>query len=124
MFKHVFVPNGSPISLEAVRRAASMAKETGTRVSALYVKTPAPPHYWSHVIWTNLPEPGSYDDFSEKEAQQALAAVEEIFGEAGIACTTLTRTSEHVYQAILEVVAEQGCDLIFMACMAGEGSRR
>ena len=122
MFKHVLVPtDGSPISLEAVRRAASMAKETGARVSALYVKTPAPPHYWSHVIWTNLPEPGSYDDFSEKEAQQALAAVEEIFGEAGIACTTLTRTSEHVYQAILEVAAEQGCDLIFMASHGRRG---
>ena len=122
MFKHILLPtDGSPLSEESARRVALLAKENGARVTALYVKTPAPPHYWSHVIWANLPDPNSYDEFSEKEAQQALSAAEAICQEAGLGCAKLTRTSEHIYQAIIDVAKEQGCDLIFMASHGRRG---
>ena len=122
MFKHILLPtDGSPLSEESARRVALLAKENGARVTALYVKTPAPPHYWSHVIWANLPDPNSYDEFSEKEAQQALAAAETICQEAGLGCAKLTRTNEHIYQSIIDVATEQGCDLIFMASHGRRG---
>ena len=122
MFKHILLPtDGSPLSEESARRVALLAKENGARVTALYVKTPAPPHYWSHVIWANLPDPNSYDEFSEKEAQLALSAAATICQEAGLGCAKLTRTSEHIYQAIIDVATEQGCDLIFMASHGRRG---
>ena len=122
MFKHILVPtDGSQFSQEAARRAASMAKENGARVTALYVKTPAPPHYWSHVLWTNLPDPASYDDFSEKESQEALATIDGICLESGVNCTKVTRTNEHIYQAIIDAATEHTCDLIFMASHGRRG---
>jgi nucleotide-binding universal stress UspA family protein len=122
MFKHVLVPtDGSLFSRDAVRKAVSIAKENGAKVSALYVKLPPPAHYWSHVIWVNLPEPSAFEDFSEKEAQEALGFVEGLCRDEGVECNKISVTHEHVYQAIIDEAAKNNCDLIFMASHGRRG---
>ena len=55
MFKHILLPtDGSQLSYESANRVALLAKGNGARVTALYVKTPAPPHYWSHVCVASM----------------------------------------------------------------------
>ena len=116
MFKHILVPtDGSLFSRDAVRKAVSVAKENGAKISALYVKLPPPAHYWSHVIWVNLPEPSAFEEFSEKEAQEALDFVTGICQEAGVECTKTSLTHEHIYQAIIDEATKSNCNLIFMA---------
>lgn len=122
MFKHILVPtDGSQFSRDAVRKAVTLAKENGAKVSALYVKLPPPAHYWSHVIWVNLPEPSVFEEFAEKEAQEALEVVEGACREAGVECNKLSVTNEHVYQAIIDEATAGECDLIFMASHGRRG---
>ncbi len=122
MFKHILVPtDGSLFSRDAVRKAVSVAKENGAKISALYVKLPPPAHYWSHVIWVNLPEPSAFEEFSEKEAQEALDFVTGICQEAGVECTKTSLTHEHIYQAIIDEATKNNCDLIFMASHGRRG---
>lgn len=122
MFKHILVPtDGSLFSRDAVRKAVSVAKDNGAKISALYVKLPPPAHYWSHVIWVNLPEPSAFEEFSEKEAQEALDFVTGICQEEGVECTKTSVTHEHIYQAIIDQAAKDNCDLIFMASHGRRG---
>ena len=122
MFKHILVPtDGSLFSRDAVRKAVSVAKENGAKISALYVKLPPPAHYWSHVIWVNLPEPSAYEEFAEKEAQEALDFVGEICRESGVECNKISMTHEHIYQAIIDEASKNNCDLIFMASHGRRG---
>ena len=122
MFKHILVPtDGSQLSQDAVRKAVTLAKENGAKVTTLYVKLPAPAHYWSHVIWVNLPEPSVFEEFAEKEAQEALAFVEGLCREHGVECSKFSVTNEHVYQAIIDEATKNSCDLIFMASHGRRG---
>ena len=122
MFKHLLVPtDGSLFSRDTVRKAVSLAKENGAKISALYVKLPPPAHYWSHVIWVNLPEPSAFEEFSEKEAQEALDFVDGICKESGVECNKISVTNEHVYQAIIDEATKNNCDLIFMASHGRRG---
>ena len=122
MFKRILVPtDGSLFSRDAVRKAVSVAKENGAKISALYVKLPPPAHYWSHVIWVNLPEPSAFEEFAEKEAQEALAFVEGLCREHGVECSKFSVTNEHVYQAIIDEATKNSCDLIFMASHGRRG---
>lgn len=122
MFKHILVPtDGSLFSRDAVRKAVSVAKENGAKISALYVKLPPPAHYWSHVIWVNLPEPTAFEEFAEKEAQEALDFVGDICQENGVECNRISVTHEHIYQAIIDQAAKDNCDLIFMASHGRRG---
>ena len=122
MFKHILVPtDGSQLSQDAVSKAVTLAKENGAKVTALYVKLPPPAHYWSHVIWVNLPEPSAFEEFSEKEAQAALAMVESACREQGVECSKFSVTNEHVYQAIIDEATKNSCDLIFMASHGRRG---
>ena len=122
MFKHILVPtDGSLFSRDAVRKAVSLAKENGAKISALYVKLPPPAHYWSHVIWVNLPEPSAFEEFSEKEAQEALEFVDGLCKEAGVECNKISLTNEHIYQGIIDEATKNSCDLIFMASHGRRG---
>lgn len=122
MFKHILVPtDGSQLSQDAVRKAVTLAKENRAKVTTMYVKLPAPAHYWSHVIWVNLPEPSVFEEFAEKEAQEALAFVEGVCREQGVECSKSSVTNEHVYQAIIDEATKNNCDLIFMASHGRRG---
>lgn len=51
MFKHILVPtDGSQLSQETAKKAVSLAKETGARITAFYAKREASEIYWDKRI--------------------------------------------------------------------------
>jgi nucleotide-binding universal stress UspA family protein len=122
MFKHILVPtDGSPLSQDAVRRVIPIAKENGARITALYVKAPATEYSWAKGAWVHLPDPTQVDEHAEREAQGILGFVEDLCQKAGVVCTKITRTSNAVYEAIIEAATQSECDLIFMASHGRRG---
>ena len=69
----------------------------------------------------NLPDPSQVDEHAEGEAQGILGFVEDLCQKAGVVCTKITRTSNAVYEAIIEVATQNECDLIFMASHGRRG---
>ena len=122
MFKKILVPtDGSPLSQDTARRAVSFAREAGAYITALYVKHHTPEYYWGKGAWVHLPEATRIEEFAEQEAQNILKAVEDLCNEAGVACGTMTITSDVVYEAIIDAAARCDCDLIFMASHGRRG---
>ena len=107
---------------DAVRKTVSVAKENGAKISALYVKLPPPAHYWSHVIWVNLPEPSAFEEFSEKEAQEARFRHRYL---PGSGCRKwhqdLSDARAYLPVAIIDEATKSNCDLIFMASHGRRG---
>jgi nucleotide-binding universal stress UspA family protein len=121
MYKHILVPtDGSEFSQAAVRQAVSFAKGIGARVTAFYVKAPHPVHYYVEGMEFSFPSPNKYDELDEQEAQRILGFVDGLCQEAGVACKTLTLTSDSVHDAVISAAGREGCDLI---CMASHGRR-
>ena len=121
MFKHILVPtDGSQLSQDAVRRAVSFAKEAEAHITAFYAKPEHPVSHYAEGLRFELP-PSNLDEFADKQAKTILAAVEHLCQEVGVGCTTVTRTTNVVYKAIIEVATENHCDLIFMASHGRRG---
>lgn len=121
MFKHILVPtDGSQFSQDAVRRAVSFARESGSHITAFYAIRPPVPHYYGGVE-IPCPPPEALLELEEKEAQAILGFVVNLCQEAGVNCSKLILTSSVVYEAIIEAATQCGCDLIFMASHGRSG---
>lgn len=121
MFKHILVPtDGSPFSRNAVAQAAALAKETGARITVLYVKRPYLTPCYGDPLAIEWPLPSELAEIAEKEARAILGAAEKCCSEVGINCTSLAIDSDVVYEAILKAATANECDLI---CMASHGRR-
>ena len=122
MFKHILVPtDGTQFSLDTVRRAVSFAKEAGAQVTLLNVKRHAEELHWGKGMWVHLPSPETIEEFAEQEAQVVLAEAEKLCMEADVECSKVSRTYDAIYEGIIEVAKECGCDLIFMASHGRRG---
>lgn len=122
MFKHILVPtDGSKFSQDNARRAVSFAKEAGARITAFYAKQEPSEIYWDKAAWINLPPPEKLDEAAEKEAQQILGFIEKLCNEVGVECSTLSLTSDTVYEGIISAATRCDCDLIFMASHGRRG---
>ena len=62
-----------------------------------------------------------YKRHIEASAAKALAGVAAAAQSAGVPCETRHVEHEHVYQAIIETAASNGCDLILMASHGRRG---
>jgi nucleotide-binding universal stress UspA family protein len=122
MFKHILVPtDGTQFSQDAVRRAVSFAKDTGASITAFYAQRgfPDPARYAGSEISYLHPWEGEANE--EKRVAEILGFVESLCQEAGVKCDKLTRTSDIIYEAIIEAANSSGCDLIFMASHGRRG---
>lgn len=120
VFKNILLPtDGSALADEAVYKGIIIAKNLGAKVIGLHViPRPVPGDIWD--VWT----PDDSEDanrfrtkFREKiesVSHQYLAAIEKKAAEAGVACETVSVYADSVYEAILNVAGEKGCDLIVM----------
>lgn len=122
MFKHILVPSdGSEFSQNAVRKAVDFAKEIGARITAFYAK-PAPPiPYYGEGIGANWQMPESYNKLVDRQAQEILDFTATLCRQAGVACATLSLTSDVAHEAIIDAATQSGCDLIFMASHGRRG---
>lgn len=122
MFKNILVPtDGSALSQENARRAVGFAKETGARITAFFAKPGYPVTYYGEGALIDPTSPEKFAELAEQQARENLGFVEELASEAGVACQTLSLTSDVPYEAIIEAATRSGCDLIFMASHGRRG---
>lgn len=122
MFRHILVPtDGSDLSLETAKRAVSFAKEAGARITAFFAKPEFPVTYFGEGALIDPTTPERFAEMAEQQAQSYLQQVEKLAKDAGVACGTVSVTSDIPYEAIIDAATAAGCDLIFMASHGRRG---
>lgn len=118
MYRHILVPtDGTPLSAAAVKKAVSLAKSVGAKVTALTVVHRLP------VLGLG----GSYaymDEFwrdAHAEADRRLGEAEEAAKRDGVPCDVVKVEDRQPYEAIIEAAEARGCDLIVMASHGRRG---
>ena len=122
MFKHILVPtDGSRFSLQTAERAISFAREAGAKITIFHAKSEFPISFLGEGGLIDPFTPESFAEMAEQQARAYLKEIEEKCQEAGVACDSLTQTSNSPYQAIIDAANNAGCDLIFMASHGRRG---
>ena len=122
MFKHILVPtDGSELSQATARRAVSFASEAGAKVTVFFAKPEYPIAYFGEGALIDPTTPEKFAEMADNQATQYLGEVLVMCAEAGVACDTITATSDVPYEAIIEAAEKSGCDLIFMASHGRRG---
>jgi nucleotide-binding universal stress UspA family protein len=122
MFKHILVPtDGSVLSADTVKKAVDFARETGARITFFYAKPDYPVAFYGEGALIDPTTPEKFAEMAEKQAKELLSAAQGIAAGAGVACDTLSATSDVPYEAIINAATENGCDLIFMASHGRRG---
>ena len=122
MFKHILVPtDGSQLSTETVKRAVSFAREAGARVTFFYAKPDYPIAFYGEGALIDPTTPEKFSELATQQATEILAACTRESESAGVACASLSITSDIPYEAIIEGARQTGCDLIFMASHGRRG---
>jgi nucleotide-binding universal stress UspA family protein len=114
MFKHLLLPtDGSPASEKAVLEGLRLARAFRARVTGVHVV----PEFHILTYRIDMLE-DTRDEFladCRRQAEKFLAFIDKSAREEGVLCDTLTRVSDHPYEAIVDLAQHQGCDLIVMA---------
>jgi nucleotide-binding universal stress UspA family protein len=106
MFTRILVGyDGSKGGKAALRRAAVLAKEFGSELTALWVREPLP-------RYTDLPgEPEGEAEAADEYFQERQKEVAEAAAQHGIKIACETRRG-HPAKMLVQAAADQGCDLI------------
>ncbi len=119
MFNHILVPvDGSEASMQAVFKAAALAKAFGSRVSALYVMDPYP---FTGVGADFAYGQSQYLDAATAEANLALDSVKRVMQEAGIPVDASVCEGHAVHEGVLRTLESTGADLIVMGSHGRRG---
>lgn len=122
MFKHFLVPtDGSQLSLDAVKRAVTMAKEMGAKITFLFAKPDYPVAFYGEGALIDPTTPEKFAEMADRQAAAILAQADAIARDAGVVSSGVGRVSDVPYQAIIDAAADAGCDLIFMASHGRRG---
>ncbi len=120
MFKHILVPtDGSPLSRMAIKASVALAKETGARVTGLYVMPAFHVLSYNTEMLEDTAEQFAID--SVRHANDYLAVIEADAKEAGVPFGAMRTTSDHPFEAIIAAAREMDCDLISMASHGRKG---
>jgi nucleotide-binding universal stress UspA family protein len=123
MYKHILVAtDGSELSGKAINTAAKLAKLCGARLTGVYVIEPyvPPPVYGEGSATLTLPLE-RYKEIAEKEAKEALAAVQVEAENEGVPFSTEMVTDTDPWQGIVNAAGSKKCDLIVMASHGRRG---
>lgn len=122
MFKHILVPtDGSPLSVDTVKRALAFAKEAGAKVTFFFARPDYPVAFYGEGALIDPTTPEKFAEMAEGQAQEILGRAEALAREAGVPCATVSNVSDVPYQAIIDAASDAGCDLIFMASHGRRG---
>jgi nucleotide-binding universal stress UspA family protein len=122
MYKHFLLPtDGSEPSQAATEAALLLASETGARITVLNIQRPFVP-----PVFAEMPIAAPFTDSEYEKAvglasARILAAVKERAEELKVSCRTITRIDSSVWETIIEVSEDEGCDLIVMASHGRRG---
>jgi nucleotide-binding universal stress UspA family protein len=122
MFKHLLLPtDGSPASDAAIQKIIKFARETQARVTSVHVSPEFNVFTFQPLILKESRE--QFVKESLDQSAQLLAQVAAVAKDAGVVCETVSVTSDHPHEAILQVAQDRGCDLIAMASHGRKGVR-
>ncbi len=120
MYRHLLVPlDGSELGTTLVTHALEFANSLGARITFFTMREDYGASDEGAVARTLAPE-----DFAEAAAGEAnaiLAKAVAAAGEFGIDCSAVARTGSRPHELIIQVAAECGCDLIYMASHGRRG---
>jgi nucleotide-binding universal stress UspA family protein len=119
MYKRILIStDGSDISQSATQSAIDLAKATGAELFAISVKEPFP---YSAISEMQPVPPQEFFDAQERIAAERVKAVVDSAQAAGVKCGAHTVEAVHPWEAILDHVKAQNCDLIVMASHGRRG---
>ncbi len=119
MFKHILVPvDGSATSMQAVGKAAGLAKAFGSEVTAVYVLDPYP---FTGVGADFAYGQAQYLSAATAEANKALEDVKKLLDEAGVSTKTLVGEGHAIHAGVVRVAENVGADLIVMGSHGRRG---
>lgn len=121
MYKHLLAPtDGSELSMEGVRQAASLAKWIGASVTLLYVqpKWPMPFYGQAQAIGPQHEEFVRNASATANEVLLQASSAVEAFGMRSKCCKA---TSDEPWQVIIDTAKREHCDLIVMASHGRSG---
>ncbi len=122
MFKHILVPtDGSEFSTLTVARALSFASETGAKVTFYFAKPDYPIAFYGEGALIDPTTPEKFSEMADTQAQKVLGECARLAEQAGVACTSVSSTSDVPYEGIISAADSSGCDLIFMASHGRRG---
>lgn len=120
MFKHILFPtDGSAASDAAIPACLQFAKEIGASVTCVHVL----PTFHIDIVAPEMMV-YSHDRFtidSELHANKLLVPIVEAAKAIDVPCDSLSMTSDHPYEAIIQAALERECDLITMASHGHRG---
>ena len=113
MYQHILVPtDGSPFSVNALRKSVALARTLKARITALTVIEPFHVFAIDPEIVTATPD--QYQRRMTERAERFLAVARDEARAAGVSCATACVEDEHPYRAIVDTAVKEGCDLIAM----------
>lgn len=119
MYRSILVPtDGSDISIQAVKAAASLAQLTGAQLHVLSVKEPFP--YGAISEMQPVP-PQEFFDAQERIARSRVEAAADAARADGLSIDGATVEALHPWEAILDHAKNRQCDLIVMASHGRRG---
>ena len=119
MYRSILVPtDGSDISTQAVKAAASLAKLSGAQLHVLSVKEPFP---YSAISEMQPVPPQEFFDAQERMARSRVEAAADAVRADGLSIDGATVEALHPWEAILDHAKNRQCDLIVMASHGRRG---
>jgi len=120
MYSHLLVPlDGSALSIGLVTQAVDFARSLGARITFFTAREDLGAS-GDGALLRSL-EPQDFLEAAAGDARAILAKGVAAAGAFGIPCEAVVRTGPRPYELILDVAAERGCDLIFMASHGRKG---
>lgn len=122
MYRHLLVPlDGSELATNLVTQAVEFARTLGARITFFTAREDVGSSGDGALLRSLSP-----DAFAEAAAGEASAILAKALAAGGafdLPCEGVVRTGSRPYELILDVAAERGCDLIFMASHGRRGLR-
>jgi nucleotide-binding universal stress UspA family protein len=120
MYSCILLPtDGTEFCARALRHGIALAKLVQAKVVAVTVTQPLHSALPRSLIPKNLA--GIIHGETVKAADEKLAVVETLAGEAGVQVETLRLSNDHPWEAIVQAVKDKRCDLIVMASHGRRG---
>jgi nucleotide-binding universal stress UspA family protein len=123
MFKHILVPtDGSPLSDNAIRQAAALARPLGAKITLLHVVGEYRQLRDEGYAVPDVPElRRRFEEAERVRANKILDAAKGVVAAAGVECNALVATDDSPFDAIIRQAQEAHCDLIMMASHGRKG---
>jgi nucleotide-binding universal stress UspA family protein len=115
MFRNILVPtDGSELSVRAARLAITLAKTTGSKITAFHVAPPYEFRVYEEYIPSNFVTMSQYEENVKRVAGRHLDAIRKLAEDAGVSFEANYTKSDFPGHAIVEAAEKYGCDSIVM----------